>query len=262
MVEKEKCLEALMQGKNTPQLYHVSRNIGEDTNIEGDFGIKLYRDENDKIKLDLVPPLAIPEFESPEYKQLFLRDEKSKLAAGDTLNRLISMPDPHTGKPEFCYVGFDKQLNRFVTVPNREVEIPDYFYGSRLNDTQKDELKMGGRILCENCKINENTASLKVQYDVKRREFVGNEPKYNALFIPEYIKVQLNSEQKTTLENFGEIDARNIKKRDGTPYPGTIGVSKESNTIYFGFKRQEQSKEQSAEQSASTDQSRSAGRKM
>lgn len=265
MLEKEKFLESLMLGKNTPGTIPVSYKIGNSTHIDGNFGLKLYRDNDGKVQVDVVPPKAQPEFEEDKYRLLFSKEEKAKLAAGKSIDRVVLMDNKYSSRPEYCFVGFDPHLNTLVTVPQRDVKIEDFVFRARLSDTQKQELMDGGRVLVEKCKMNNDLEfSGKIQYDVHRQDLVATDMKYARPYIPEFIEKQLTTEQKADLYNYKEIDGTQIKGRDGQNYRGAIGMDRETNYPYWGTRerKQEQSQSQNQNQAEESSQNQSRGRSM
>ena len=55
------------------------------------------------------------------------------------------MKDTLTGNVCKCYVSFHESTNRIITMPVDAIKIPDYIYGKRLDDKQKQILASGGR---------------------------------------------------------------------------------------------------------------------
>ena len=56
------------------------------------------------------------------------------------------MKDTYTGKVCNCYVAFHEPSNRIITMPVDAIKIPDYIYGKRLDDKQKQVLASGGQL--------------------------------------------------------------------------------------------------------------------
>ena len=56
------------------------------------------------------------------------------------------MKDTHTGTVCNCYVSFHEPSNRIITMPVDAIKIPDYIYGKRLDDKQKQILASGGQL--------------------------------------------------------------------------------------------------------------------
>ena len=56
------------------------------------------------------------------------------------------MKDTLTGNVCKCYVSFHESTNRIITMPVDAIKIPDYIYGKRLDDKQKQILASGGEV--------------------------------------------------------------------------------------------------------------------
>lgn len=255
---EDKTVNELMIGKESSKQYEINLPVGENATLSGEYAIKLHLDDKDNVKVTLLSQLAKPEFEHEKYKLLFSTDEKTSLAKGGTLNRLIKMED------DFCYVGFNKNTNRLIPIPAREVKIPDFLYGCRVNDTQAEELRMGGKVLLEKCRNygSDNEFSCKVQYDVNQRDFVGQERNYKKPYIPEFIDKQLPKEEREKLLAGEEIDGTKIKNRDGVYYKNNLRMNLKTNNTEFVSTYRKTNNQAYQQNNQQSETQRSAGVKM
>ena len=184
-------------------------------------------------------PLAIPEFLlDDELKTTLNAQEKEDLRSGKTLDRVLT----HDG--EYCYAAFNRRTNRMIYVPCKDVIVPNFIYNARLNQTQQEELKRGGRVLLENCHYFSNkdvTFRGIAQFDAHRMEFNIAKPYYSKTYIPDFIDKQLDKEMRETLLKGGEIDGRKLKGRDGRSYTNNLRIDPETNGLEFvQYRRPEQ----------------------
>ena len=119
--------------------------------IVGQFALHPYKDTNNEVQVGLQSTLPRPEFEREEYRMMFSTSEKEQLLAGKTPDRLYELPNPHTEEKEWCFATLNPATNRLVTIPKNEVPDLRYFNGVRLDDTQQNELALGGRVFVEGC---------------------------------------------------------------------------------------------------------------
>ena len=180
-------LEAMKLGLSTQEIHDLNFKLGN-MSVVGQFALSPYRDQNNEVQIGLQSVLARPEYEREEYKMVFSTSDKETLAAGRTLDRLVELPNPHTGEKEWCHVGLNRATNRFVTVPHREVNDISYFNGVRLTDAQKEIAMTGGRFRVEGCQarnIPDLTYAGTVQFDVHAREYRMTDYAYSRPYIPQ-----------------------------------------------------------------------------
>ena len=145
-------LEAMKHGLPTTDLHDVTLKIGN-IPVAGQFALHPYKDMNGDVQVGLTSALPRPEFEREEYRMMFSTSEKEQLLAGKTPDRLYELPNPHTGEKEWCFATLNPATNRLVTIPKNEVPDLRYFNGVRLDDTQQNELALGGRVFVEGCSM-------------------------------------------------------------------------------------------------------------
>ena len=105
-------LQRLREGGETPSLFDVVYKVGQDTQIS----LQMYRDLDDRPRLDVKGPLPHPEYKDEKYKMHISADDEARIAYGRALPRAI-MVDNH-GKQEWCYAGFRTDTNPCGPSPN------------------------------------------------------------------------------------------------------------------------------------------------
>ena len=264
-------LEAMKLGLPTKEIHDLNFKLGN-MSVVGQFTLSPYRDNNNEVQIGLQSVLARPEYEREEYKMVFSTSDKETLAAGRTLDRLVELPNPHTGEKEWCHVGLNHATNRFVTVPHREVNDISYFNGVRLTDAQKEIAMTGGRFRVEGCQarnIPDLTYAGTVQFDVHAREYRMTDYAYSRPYIPQSLDKQLEDRQRRELMGPDGLDCSKEKDRpilgkNGKPYSCILRIDPKSNGVVYDFsnqRRQEQEQRQSNRQAQDDEPKQSRGRK-
>ncbi len=264
-------LEAMKLGLPTKEIHDLNFKLGN-MSVVGQFTLSPYRDNNNEVQIGLQSVLARPEYEREEYKMVFSTSDKETLAAGRTLDRLVELPNPHTGEKEWCHVGLNHATNRFVTVPHREVNDISYFNGVRLTDAQKEIAMTGGRFRVEGCQarnIPDLTYAGTVQFDVHAREYRMTDYAYSRPYIPQSLDKQLDDRQRRELMGPDGLDCSKEKDRpilgkNGKPYSCILRIDPKSNGVVYDFsnqRRQEQEQRQSNRQAQDDEPKQSRGRK-
>lgn len=279
IVVTPKELEAMKHGIPTTELHDVRLKIG-DIPIAGQFALNPYRDSNGEVQVGLQSTLPRPEFEREEYRMMFSTSEKEQLLAGKTPDRLYELPNPHTGEKEWCFAALNPATNRLVTIPKKDVPEIRYFNGVRLNDTQQNELALGGRVHVEGCAIRNSdvTYSGKVGYDVLSNEYKMTDYKFSRPYISPQIDRQLDDRQRAALLSPEGLDCSKEKEhpilgKNGKTLNCILRIDPRSNGVVYDFsqqRRQEQQEQQrqqqepqetqTAEQSQGADQGQGQGR--
>lgn len=279
IVVTPKELEALKHGIPTTELHDVRLKIG-DIPIAGQFTLNPYRDSNGEVQVGLQSTLPRPEFEREEYRMMFSTSEKEQLLAGKTPDRLYELPNPHTGEKEWCFAALNPATNRLVTIPKKDVPEIRYFNGVRLNDTQQNELALGGRVHVEGCAMRNSdvTYSGKVGYDVLSNEYKMTDYKFSRPYISPQIDRQLDDRQRAALLSPEGLDCSKEKEhpilgKNGKTLNCILRIDPRSNGVVYDFsqqRRQEQQEQQrqqqepqetqTAEQSQGADQGQGQGR--
>ena len=97
------------------------------------------KDESGKVQLRTLSRIDTPQFEQSAYKSVFSDAEKDQLRETGTLRATKEMK------------------NRIITMPIDAIKIPDYIYGKRLDDTQKQTLAGGGQAPINDIQRKNNT---------------------------------------------------------------------------------------------------------
>lgn len=97
------------------------------------------------MKFRLDTPLVQPEYEREEYASEITPDDKALLARGKTLQHLVTVHNSITGEAERCHVAFNPSTNRLVAVPHRDVKIPEFAEGRRIDDAGQKSFAAAAR---------------------------------------------------------------------------------------------------------------------
>lgn len=270
-------LEAMKHGLPCTELHDVNLKIGN-MPVVGQFALHPYKDQNGDVQVGLMSALPRPEFEREEYRMMFSTSEKEQLLAGKTPDRLYELPNPHTGEKEWCFATLNPATNRLVTIPKRDVPELRYFNGVRLDETQQNELALGGRVFVEGCAMRNSdiTYSGKVGFDVLSNEYKMTDYQFSRPYISPQLDKQLDDRQRTALLSPEGLDCSKEKEhpilgKNGKPLTCILRIDPRSNSVVYDFsqqRRQEQEKQESKqEQKAETaqeqapDQGQGRGRK-
>lgn len=271
-------LNAMKHGLPCTELHDVTLKIGN-MPIVGQFALHPYKDQNGDVQVGLTGALPRPEFEREEYRMMFSTSEKEQLLAGKTPDRLYELPNPHTGKKEWCFATLNPATNRLVTVPKSDVPALRYFNGVRLDETQQNELALGGRVFVEGCAMRNSdiTYSGKVGFDVLSNEYKMTDYQFSRPYISPQLDKQLDDRQRTTLLSPEGLDCSKEKEhpilgKNGRALNCILRIDPRSNSVVYDFsqqRRQEQQEKQEPkqEQKAETaqeqapDQGQGRGRK-
>ena len=254
VVVTPKELEALKHGIPATELHDVRFKIG-DIPVAGQFALHPYRDSNGEVQVGLQSTLPRPEFEREEYRMMFSTSEKEQLLAGKTPDRLYELPNPHTGEKEWCFAALNPATNRLVTVPKKDVPEIRYFNGVRLNDTQQNELALGGRVQVEGCAMRNSdvTYSGKVGFDVLSNEYKMTDYRFSRPYISPQIDRQLDDRQRAALLSPEGLDCSKEKDRpilgkNGKALSCILRIDPRSNGVVYDFSQQRRQEQQEKQQ--------------
>ena len=239
-------LAAMMQGATTKQLFSLKTQPMPNITSAGLYSLHLYHDHNGEVKLGMDSAFPTPAYLQEQYQGLFGTDDRDILDRGGTLSRQVDLYDPHTDMTERCYVGLCPETNQFVKVPVKDVTVPKFFNGARMDDTQIQELKSGGAIQLEGCHYynDDNYFSGRVQFDVHARDFQMTGKVFSKPYIPPYIDKQLKPEQKVALINGEQIDGRKIMAKNGKFYNCDLKINPKTNGLSYVYDNQKETKQQ------------------
>lgn len=269
-------LEAMKHGLPTTDLHDVTLKIGN-IPVAGQFALHPYKDMNGDVQVGLTSALPRPEFEREEYRMMFSTSEKEQLLAGKTPDRLYELPNPHTGEKEWCFATLNPATNRLVTIPKNEVPDLRYFNGVRLDDTQQNELALGGRVFVEGCSMrgSDITYSGKVGFDVLSNEYKMTDYQFSRPYISPQLDKQLDERQRTALLSPEGLDCSKEKEhpilgKNGKALNCILRIDPRSNGVVYDFsqqrrqeqqEKQEQKAEKAQEQAPDQGQGQGRGRK-
>lgn len=247
----------LMEGKPFPGLLPVRLQVGENTVFEGNYALRLERNENDVAISKVFAPKPVPEFEEERWKHVFSQEDKTRLLEQKPLDKLYPFHNPQTNQVEYCFAGFDPATNHLIPVNPKDIQLEEWAFRVKLDSTKMEELAMGHKVSIEKGKIGNDGVEFngKIQYDYYQGRYVASDMVYNKPYIPLHIKEQLNPEQIGKLENYEAIDGRNIKGRSGLNYNTDIRISRQTNGLEWGnFLRQAQNQTQAQAQAPAQQQ--------
>ena len=165
-----------------------------------------------------------------------------------------------------------------MTIPKRDVPDLRYFNGVRLDDTQQNELALGGRVFVEGCAMrgSDITYSGKVGFDVLSNEYKMTDYQFSRPYISPQLDKQLDERQRTALLSPEGLDCSKEKDhpilgKNGKALTCILRIDPRSNGVVYDFsqqRRQEQQEKQqqepkeskAAEQSQEADQGQGQGR--
>lgn len=197
-----------------------------------------------------------PEYEREEYASEITPDDKALLARGKTLQHLVTVHNSITGEAERCHVAFNPSTNRLVAVPHRDVKIPEFAEGRRIDDAGQKILRSGGSIPLEGCTAygdTENTYKGILNYDVYRGRYTISDPVYDKPYVPKYLRDQLSDADVKALLAGDQVSADHVKDSFGEPMKNKVlYVNPRDNRTYSRFlSRQERSEAAEASHQAS-----------
>lgn len=140
------CMGELLKGRITSTALPISKEINGEKKDLGEACFMCVKGADGKVELKTLTRLDKPQYDLPVYKGVFTDEEKDKLAETGTLGGIKEMKDTLTGNVCKCYVSFHESTNRIITMPVDAIKIPDYIYGKRLDDKQKQILASGGEV--------------------------------------------------------------------------------------------------------------------
>ena len=140
------CMGEMLKGRITSKAFPISKEVNGEKKDMGEACFLCVKGEDGKVQLKTLSRLDKPQYDLPTYKGVFTDEEKQSLKDTGTLGAVKEMKDIHTGAVCKCYVAFHEPSNRIITMPVDAIKIPDYIYGKRLDDKQKQILASGGQL--------------------------------------------------------------------------------------------------------------------
>ena len=247
-------LEAMKHGLPMTDLHDVNLKIGS-IPIAGQFALQPYKDMNGGVQVGLQSTLPYPEFEREEYRMMFSTSEREQMMAGKTPDRLFELPNPHTGEKEWSFVTLNPATNRLATVAKKEIPELRYFNGVRLDDTQQNELALGGRVFVEGCAMrgSDITYSGKVGFDVLTNEYKMTDYHFSRPYISPQLDKQLDDRQRTALLSPEGLDCSREKEhpilgKNGKALNCILRIDPRSNGVVYDFSQQRRREQQEKQQ--------------
>jgi len=273
---KQNEMENVMQGLQLPQLYLVDVKTPDGIAINTPMGFEVKTDKDGEVKVNLIAPKSVPEFEEPQYKQIFTKEDKTLFFRGMQPERLFPIPDKETGEIQWCAVSYCKELGRLVTAPASGIKAPGYWDNVKLDYTQKDIYEHAGRISLKGCTdLDGKKYDCVLQYDAVSQAPKKIVDKYEKIYIYPHLEKQLDGKQLEALKNYEAIPAAGLMKSDGTPMTcsyiwidpninkpsyGTLEKMKREHYIYEKSQEKTQQKEQEPQPEGEKTIRRSRGR--
>ena len=261
-------LDAMKHGLPSTKLHEVQLKVGG-VAVAGQFALQPYRDMNGDVQIGLESTLPRPEFEREEYRMMFSTSEREQMMAGKTPDRLYELPNPHTGKKEWCFATLNPATNRLVTVPKSDVSALRYFNGVRLDETQQNELALGGRVFVEGCAMRNSdiTYSGKVGFDVLSKEYKMTDYQFSKPYISPALAERLDERQLNALKSPEGLDCSKEKEhpvlgKNGKPLTCILRIDPRSNSVVYDFsqqRRQEQQEKQDTKQEQAQEPEKNQG---
>ena len=144
------------------------------------------------------------------------------------------MKDTHTGTVCNCYVSFHEPSNRIITMPVDAIKIPDYIYGKRLDDKQKQILVSGGRLPINDIQRKNDTLLSGVAFVDPRIMDIAFKQSDKQLKVSDTILgAKITPEQKKILQNHGMVFIENMRY-NGRSFSDDVRFSNKSNQLLIG----------------------------
>lgn len=144
------------------------------------------------------------------------------------------MKDTHTGTVCNCYVSFHEPSNRIITMPVDAIKIPDYIYGKRLDDKQKQILASGGQLPINDIQRKNDTLLSGVAFVDPRIMDIAFKQSGEQLKVNDTIMgAKITPEQKKMLQNHEMVFVENMRYK-GRVFSDDVRFSNKSNQLLIG----------------------------
>jgi len=238
-MKKDGAFKLLEVGRQT-KLYPVKAVQTGHITKESTYSLHCFFDQNGEIGFKAQSALSEPEYRTDErLRRELTKQDINDLRAKKTLNRLMQ----HDG--EYCFVGFNKDTQRMIYVPCKDVRIPDYIFGQFIGPSRKQEFERGGSVLLENCNYsgNDNHFSGHAHFDVHRRDYVVDDPHYERPYLPEHIRTQMPKEEVDKYFAGEVMKGHSPKISDLTlrPMPASSSTIRNRQQAYSRLRRRDRS---------------------
>lgn len=230
------CMGELLKGRITSTALPISKEINGERKDLGEACFMCVKDADGKVELKTLTRLDKPQYDSPAYKGVFTDEEKNKLAETGTLGGIKEMKDTLTGNVCKCYVSFHEATNRVITMPVDAIKIPDYIYGKRLDDKQKQILASGGELPVNDIQRKNDTMLSGVAYvDPTIRDIAFKQSDKQLKVNDTILGAKISPEQKKILENHGMVFIENMRNpKTKQLFSDDVRFSNKSNNLLIG----------------------------
>ena len=230
------CMGELLKGRITSTALPISKEINGEKKNMGEACFMCVKGADGKVELKTLTRLDKPQYDLPIYKGVFTDEEKNKLAETGTLGGIKEMKDTLTGNVCKCYVSFHEATNRVITMPVDAIKIPDYIYGKRLDDKQKQLLASGGELPVKDIQRKNDTMLSGVAYvDPTIRDIAFKQSDKQLKVNDTILGAKISPEQKKILENHGMVFIENMRNpKTKQLFSDDVRFSNKSNNLLIG----------------------------
>lgn len=235
------CMGELLKGRITSTALPISKEINGEKKDMGEACFMCVKGADGKVELKTLTCLDKPQYDSPAYKGVFTDEEKNKLAETGTLGGIKEMKDTLTGNVCKCYVSFHEATNRVITMPVDAIKIPDYIYGKRLDDKQKQILASGSELPVNDIQRKNDTMLSGVAYvDPTIRDIAFKQSDKQLKVNDTILGAKISPEQKKILENHGMVFIENMRNpKTKQLFSDDVRFSNKSNNLLIGHNARE-----------------------
>ena len=228
------CMGEMLKGRITSKAFPITKEINGEKKDMGEACFLCVKGEDGKVQLKTLSRLDKPQYDLPAYKEVFTDEEKQTLKDTGTLGAIKEMKDTHTGTVCNCYVSFHEPSNRIITMPVDAIKIPDYIYGKRLDDKQKQILVSGGRLPINDIQRKNDTLLSGVAFVDPRIMDIAFKQSGEQLKVNDTIMgAKITPEQKKMLQNHEMVFIENMRY-NGRVFSDDVRFSNKSNQLLIG----------------------------
>ena len=228
------CMGEMLKGRITSMAFPISKEVNGEKKDMGEACFLCVKGEDGKVQLKTLSRLDKPQYDLPAYKGVFTDEEKQSLKDTGTLGAIKEMKDTHTGTVCNCYVSFHEPSNRIITMPVDAIKIPDYIYGKRLDDKQKQILASGGRLPINDIQRKNDTLLSGVAFVDPRIMDIAFKQSGEQLKVNDTIMgAKISPEQKKMLQNHEMVFVENMRYK-GRVFSDDVRFSNKSNQLLIG----------------------------
>ena len=228
------CMGEMLKGRITSKAFPITKDVNGEKKDMGEACFLCVKGEDGKVQLKTLSRLDKPQYDLPAYKGVFTDEEKQSLKDTGTLGAIKEMKDTHTGTVCNCYVSFHEPSNRIITMPVDAIKIPDYIYGKRLDDKQKQILASGGQLPINDIQRKNDTLLSGVAFVDPRIMDIAFKQSGEQLKVNDTIMgAKITPEQKKMLQNHEMVFIENMRYK-GRVFSDDVRFSNKSNQLLIG----------------------------